>query len=448
MNRSNLAQRTLRNAAAALLQTRQPVPLRSDAEVAAEAEHNYRWNFAVNLLDSAIFFFGLSLVSASTITPLYVSKLTDSPLAIGLVAVIAQAGWFLPQLFTANMVEQLPRRKPVVANVGFFLERLPMGLLILSALVAVSVPTLALVLFFTGYAWRGLGGGAIAPAWQDLVARCFPAERRGRLLGISSFLGTGMGAAGAVLSTWLLKTYPFSTNFVYIFTIATLAYLASWFFLSLTREPVPPLRALRQSNRQFLAKLPTILRRDRNFSRYLVARLLMALGSLGTGFITVSAIHRWQIPDSTVGLYTIASLLGQTAGNLTLGFLADRFGHKLSLELGVSASVLAFVLAWLAPSPEWLLATFFLLGISLGAILVSGILVALEFSAPDRRPTYAGMANTTAGLAGIVAPLLGALLASYNYEWVFAASVAVNLAALVALHWWVREPRWTAAVEL
>jgi len=443
-----LAHPSLRSAVTALLQTNRLVPLRSDAEIVAETERNYRWNFAVNLLDTSAFLFGASFFSSSTMAPLFVSKLTSSPLAIGLVAVIAQASWFLPQIFTANLIERVPRRKPVVVRLGIFLERLPMWVLVLSALVATTSPPLALLLFFIGYAWHGFGAGMIGPAWQDLLARCFPVERRGRFFGIATFVGTAMGTAGAALSIWILKRFEFSINFVYIFTIAALSMVFSWCFLSLTREPVPPPRLPHQNSREFLSKLPEIVRRDHNFRRFLIARSLMALGNLGTGFVTVSAIQRWQVADSVVGVYTAVYLLGQTMANLAFGFLADRFGHKLPLELGALASVLAFGLAWLAPAPQWIYVTFFLLGINVGSTLVSGILVALEFSEPERRPTYVGMANTAVGLVSIVAPLLGAWLAGADYGWLFAVSAAVNVAALAAMRWWVREPRWAATVQV
>lgn len=448
MRRSSPAPHFLQKAVAALLQTNRPIPVRSESELVAEVKRNYPWNFAVNLIEATAFLFGISFLSSSTILPLFVSKLTDNPFPIGLVAVIAQASWFLPQIFTANLVERLPRKKPLVINLGFFLERLPVWLLVVAALAADKSPSLALLLFFVGYAWFGLGGGMIATAWQDLIARCFPIERRGRFLGIAAFAGTGVGAAGAALSIRLLESLRFSTNFVCIFTIAAIAMIVSWFFLALTREPVPHTDASTQSNRQFLSNLPDIVRRDRNFRQFLVARSLMALGNLGTGFVTVAAIHRWQIPDSTVGLYTALYLIGQTVGNLTFGFLADRFGHKLSLEIGALASAFAFALAWLAHSPAWIYAVFFLLGVNSGAVLVSGILVALEFSEPQRRPTYAGMANTVTGVASTVAPLLGAWLAGIDYGWLFAVSSAVNLAALAAMRWWVREPRWTAALKI
>jgi MFS family permease len=216
----------------------------------------------------------------------------------------------------------------------------------------------------------------------------------------------------------------------------------SWLFLAATREPVQPVTAPPQSNRQFLASLPDIMRRDHNFRRFLVARSLLALAGMGGGFVTVAAVARWQVPDSTVGIYTSVYLVGQTAANLTFGLLADRYGHKLSLELGALASVVAFALAWLAPSPGWMFVVFTLLGINFGAILVSGILVSLEFSTPQRRPTYVGLANTVVGLVGLVAPLLAAGLVGLGYGWLFALSTVASLAALVTMRCWVREPRW------
>lgn len=108
-----------------LLQVDPPVPQRDEAEVTAEMNRNFRWNFVVNVLDGSSFMLGLSFISATTIVPLFLSKLTDSAIPIGLAAVIAQGSWFLPQLFTANVVERLARKKPVVINLGFFTERLP-----------------------------------------------------------------------------------------------------------------------------------------------------------------------------------------------------------------------------------------------------------------------------------------------------------------------------------
>lgn len=423
------------------LQIDEPVPPRRDEEITAEVERNYRWNFTVNVIDGAGYFFGASFISSSTIVPLFISKLTASPLPIGIASVIAQGGWFLPQLFTANLVERLPRKKPFVVSLGFWLERVPIMLLVIVAVTAGQSASLSLVLFLICFAGHHLGAGVVATAWQDLIARCLPVNRRGRFWGTATFVGTGTGILGAALSAHILKTFSFPINFAYIFALASASVTVSWLSLSLTREPVQPITAPHQSSRQFYAGLLNILRVDHNFRRFLAARLTLAMGNMGLGFVTVAAVQRWQVPDSTVGVYTAALLLGQTLGNVAFGFLADRFGHKLSLELSALASFLAFALAWLAPSADWYLVVFALQGVALGAIIVSGILVAMEFCGPSRRPTYVGMANTGVGLASVIAPLIGAWLASVSYSWLFALSAVINLVALAMIRWWVQEPR-------
>jgi len=165
---------------------------------------------------------------------------------------------------------------------------------------------------------------------------------------------------------------------------------------------------------------------------------------MGTGFVTVAAVQQWQVADSTVGVYTILYLVGQTIGNLLFGFLADKYGHKLSLELSGVLAMLAFGFAWLAPAASWFFVVFLLLGMNLGGTIVSGILIVMEFCVPEKRPTYAGLTNTGVGVISSLAPLIGTGLASVGYDWLFALGVAVNLGALLLMRFWVKEPRAVA----
>jgi len=155
----------------------------------------------------------------------------------------------------------------------------------------------------------------------------------------------------------------------------------------------------------------------------------------------VSALQRWAIPDSTVGFYTGITLLGPALSSLIHGFLADRWGQKFNLMISAGAMGLSFALAWLAPAPSWYFAVFLCQGIGLGSAFTAGIMIVLEFCEPERRPTYIGIANTIAGLGGVVAPLLGTFLARADYGLLFAMSAALSLLALVLLRWWVVEPR-------
>ncbi|RLT35725.1 MAG: MFS transporter [Chloroflexi bacterium] len=433
-----------RLAARWLLRLDNPLPARTDAELETERDEQYVWNYTVNLLDGVFFWFGLSFISATTILPLFVSKLSDSPILIALLAVLAQSSWFLPQLFAAGITERIPRMKPVVINLGFFTERFPVVLLPLAALISLSNPLLALVIFFVAFAWHGFGAGLIAPAWSNMLARCFPVDRRGRFFGITSFIGTGLGTLGAFVSGWMLDHFPYPTNFVYIFLVAAIAVFVSWAFLALTREPAgrneatpSPIRQQGDSRRKMLA----IVRGDHNFRRFLIARVLSSFAAMGEGFLTVSAVRMWAVSDGTVAYFTAAMLLGQTGGNLLAGFVADRWGHKLSLELGYLGLAISFGLAWVAPGPVWFFVVFAVLGLAAGTRIVSGILIPLEFARSENRPSYVGISNTTMGVGSALAPLAGGLLAWIGYDTLFAVGALLAFIAFAVMHWWVAEPR-------
>ena len=425
-----------------LLQLDKPLTILSADEAKVAQEQNFRWNLFFNSFDVIFFMSGISLLSATTILPLFVSKLTDSALPLALVAMLAQGGFYIPQLLTANFIERLHHKKPVVVNVGFLSERLPMILLMLCPLFALQAPLLSLFLFLFLYAWFNLGAGVISPAWQDMIARCFAVERRGRFLGINSFLGTLLGIGAASWAGVVLEEVAFPQNFSYIFGVAGLFILISWLFIAQTREPIEAANVPERSTREYLAELPQLVRDDINFRNFLAARFTLALADMGSGFLTVAAIQTWRISDGMVATFTTVSLIGQVSASLLMGFLADRYGHRLSLEISTAAGVLAFAIAWLAPNPTWYLAVFFLLGFLAGGRIVSGILVVLEFCAPEKRPTYVGITNTLIGIASMAAPLIGLAFVNIGYSWVFVASMLTSLAALLLLHYWVKEPRF------
>ncbi len=428
-----------------LVRADHPGTILTPAEADTFVRRNFRWNYAVMLTDGVTFWLAMSFLAFSTVIPLFVSKLTTSTLALGLVAMLAQGGWHLPQLLSANLVERLSRRKPVIINLGFFLERLPLWLLVIPVALAFRWPGLALVLFLLIYAWAQIGAGLVAPAFEDLMARLMPLESRGRFWGSTSALGAGLGLGAAALTAYLLATYPFPVGFVAIFALAATAATVGWLVISFAREPSLPPREPRQNQREYFAGLPALVRQDGLFRNYLVGAGLMSLAGMGLGFITVAAVRRWDVGDGTVGIYTMVMLVGQAAGNLLFGFLADRRGHLLSLRWSSALYAVAFALAWLAPEESWFFLVFLLLGVATGAQIVSRILIIMEFGEPQRRPTYLGLANTIGGLASMAGPLLAAWLAGIDFGLVFAVSAGISAVALVVLMVWVREPRLAVA---
>ncbi|RLT41134.1 MAG: MFS transporter [Chloroflexi bacterium] len=412
-----------------------------------QIEKNFRWNFLVNSLDGASFWFGMSFMSSTIILPLYVSHFTSNPLLIGLIPFLSTAGYLLPQLFLANAVSRAPKKKFFPVNLGFFTERIPIFLLAPTAyFLATDHPTAALSLFFVLLAWHTFGAGAIIVGWQDMIAKIIPVQHRGRFFGITNFMGNGAGVLGALAVPIVLDRFAFPMGYVISFSAAGVLILLSWFSIALTREPDIASNRPLISQTDYLRSLPEILRRDHNFRMYLLTRIVLALSSMATGFLAVYAVRTWTLPDAQASGFTVALQVGLALSNLFFGFLADRKGHKLSLEIGLAISVLLLILAVTAPNPWWFFPVFFFQGAVNASLFVSGISIVYEFTDTENRPTYIGLANTIPGLAGTIAPLIGGWLAgAIGYHAMFTLAAAIGIVSWCLLHFAVQEPRKTSA---
>jgi MFS family permease len=420
----------------------------NDAEIQQEVERNYRWNFFVNAGDGVTFWFGMSFFSSTIILPLYVSHFTNSLFLISLIPVIGWAGFYLPQLFTANYVERVPRKKFFPVTLGLFLERLPVILLVPSTFfLSRSHPGWALGLFFLFYAWQNFGAGGIVVGWQDMIAKIIPVDKRGRFFGITNFIGNGAGILGALVLPFVLGKYDFPLGFVFCFGIAALMIFVSWVFLTLVREPAVYSSKPHISQWEFFRNLPAVMRKDPNFRTYLMAQIIFSVSGMAVGFLTVYSVKTWNLPDAQAGGYMIAMQVGLALANLFFGFLADRKGHKLSLEICILTSVLSLVLALVAPSPIWFYAVFFLRGAVNAGTFVSGISIVYEFTDAESRPMYIGLANTIPGIAVALAPLLGGWIAGgISYQALFILSAVIGAVGWGLLRFGVKEPRKTGAV--
>ena len=416
----------------------------ADASAAQQqVERDYRWNFLVNVLDGASFWFGISFISGTIILPLYVSHFTSNPLLIGLIPFLNTAGHLLPQLFVANAVERAPKKKFFPVTIGFFLERVPIFLLAPTAyFLATGRPALALVVFFVLFAWHKFGAGVIIVGWQDMIAKIIPLEKRGRFFGITNFLGNGAGVLGAIAVPFVLNKFAFPLGYVISFAIAAVLIFISWIFLSLAREPAVHSRKPPVSQLDYLRSLPQVLRRDRNFRMYLLAQIVYTFSGMATGFLTVYAVQTWALPDAQASGFTIALQVGLALANLFFGFFSDRKGHKLSLEICLTLSALATVLAIFAPSPWWFFGIFFIRGAVDAGVFISAISIVYEFTDAENRPTYIGLANTIPGVAGAIAPLIGGWLAgAVNYRAMFVLAAVIGVLSWVLLRFAVHEPR-------
>ena len=401
-----------------------------------------KYNITVNLLDGAIYGLGWGFGSVGTIITLFVSRMTHSAILIGLIPAIHSVGWQLPQLFMANSVSRLRRYKPMVMWMTIN-ERLPyLGL----ALVALFMTTLgnkaALGLTFFIIIWQGLGAGFTANGWQSMVAKIIPPDRRGTFFGAQAALANVLISVAAVAAGYILYKVHDPLNFAICFTLAFIWLGISMVFMGLTREPVDNEKTIPEYKPSFWKAGLEILRADKNFSAFLVVRLLSQFATMGFAFYIVYGLRRFGMSDLTAGFLTAALTITQTVANAVMGWLGDRLGHRAMLIAGSVAVTLSSLMAWGAPSLNWMYPVFILSGLANVATWTIGMAITTEFGTEETRPTYIGLSNTLVAPFTIIAPLVGGWIAdTAGFQTTFLVSAGGGLVIASLLFWLVRDPR-------
>src|SRR5688572_29932805 len=312
-------------------------PTATDAPREEFVRRHLRRNVLTLGTDVVLYVIGLAFVSQTTILPAFAEYLGAPNVAIGAIPAVATLGWLLPPLFAAGHTESLARKLPFVLRYTVW-ERAPYLALAALALAAPHLPTamtvgLLLLALFVATA----SGGALLPAWMDVVAQTIPVTLRGRFTAGQNTVGSLGRLAASVAAAAILGAVAAPGGYALCFLAGGLLMALSWAALALTVEPppaAPPPPAV--TLRTYLRRIPGLLRRNRNMSWYLAARACAIVGSMAGAFFTVYALRDLSAPASRVGLYTAMLFLGELVGALALGWLADRVGHRIALASGTA----------------------------------------------------------------------------------------------------------------
>lgn len=404
-------------------------------------DKNFVYNYVVNVLDGGFFGFALGFASFTTIIPLFISTLTDSAILIGLIPAFHLVGWQLPQLFTARWISRLPRYKPYVLLATIH-ERIPfLGL----ALIAWFSPQLdnhvALIIAFIFLLWQGFGGGFAGNAWQNMIGRVIPSGYMATFFGVQSAAANLLASGGAIAAGFMLERLETPLNYALCFLIASLFMGISFVFIALTREPARTIDNPNKYSPPLWHTITSTIKSNRNFTGFLIARILSQFGLMAFAFYIVYAVRYHGMSEGMAGVMTSVLFITQVVSNPVLGHLADRWSRKHVMEIGAVAVTISALLAWQAPDLSWFYLVFILAGIANTTFWTISMALTLDFGTEDERPTYVGMANTLIAPGAILAPLLGGWLAdTVGFSFTFITAAAAGLGTALLLFFLVKEP--------
>src|SRR6185436_8302627 len=288
------------------------------------------------------------LMNAPTFMPAYIMLLSGgSNLAVGLSSALQSFGMTLTPMIGANLIEHRKRVLPVAFSTGWGMR----GMILAISLSGLILPTpwslWALMLFLAAF---GLFQGMQGVIFNFLMAKVIPVSKRGRLTGMRNFLAGIISALVAWLSgQYLVGDTPTAAGYSYTFLLSFVLTSIGLSALVAVREPEPPTVRPKELLRTRLAQMPALLRDDRAFTRYFLARALATLGRMAMPFDILHEGHTAALSGATLGILTFAFTLSGTFSNLGWGPLVDHNGFRItflaSIALWVASTVLLILVS-------------------------------------------------------------------------------------------------------
>ena len=282
----------------------------------------------------------------------------------------------------------------------------------------------------------GLGMGGEWNTGATLVSETWPAEWRGRALGIvqSSW---GVGYALSAVVAWLILGHA---NWRWVFFAGILPGLLVFWI----QHSVPEPEIWQRSQSAHVAGEKRMALR-RSLRPLMILTLINTFGMFGwwglftwiPAYLVLPAAQggRGLTTLSLTGFLVTINLVGMVPGYLLFGAMADRFGRRRALVAYLVAAAAAVPLLASARTPVLILvfacvAAFF----GTGFFTASGLIGGELFPTPIRATALGVSYNVGRGLSALAPATIGALSERHGLAGAFTASaVAFGGAAVVAL---------------
>jgi MFS family permease len=404
-----------------------------------------RRNYLLHAVEGGVFIGTIALVNRTTVLPTVVEGLGGPDWLISLMPVLGPVAMMIPPLLTAHLVQRLLLFKPLLLITGIG-QRAPYLVAGLVLFWAGAVPNIALAAVVLTPLISGLSGGVSIAAWQQLVAKTVPSERRSSLHAMRNLIAAGLGLAAGLVTRQVLAWNAGPVGYAWLHLIAFGGLVVSYTLFAMIREwahkppreerrPMSFVENLKQS-RQMLSSRQLVL--------FLVSMSLMNGFYVVLAFLPLRALHLTGADASFAGVLTMTQMAGGIAGNILVGWIGDRFGSRSVMLLARGLFLGVFALA-LTATTSWAWGGIYaLLGVALAAHMVSRSTMPLDLCPARRRSTVLGVIALVQAPTMIAAPLLGGwardrLLDTGGLtKLAFAAVLVSTIPALL-----LREPRKT-----
>ena len=398
-----------------------------DGDLDEAAAKNEPGNFLRHAASLAMTKTADGLIDPKLVLSWLLQTLGASSFWVGLLVPVREAGALLPQLFTAERIHAMRRRKWAWAG-GSAVQGLCAGGIALAGMTLEGNAAGITIVVLLGI--LALARSVCSASYKDILGKTVGKSRRGTATGLASST-----ASLAVIAFALILITGVAPRYDLVIAALTLAaglwLLASAFFSTLKEEPSdtdPPETTVFSALLQMSA-----LKEDGQLARFVAARGFLVGTALAPPFLVILASNAGQDTFQNLGALVLASSAASLLSGYVWGRLADRSSRRVLVYSGVAAAI-ALLVAIVADQTG-LMGSVFVAPVILFALMLAyngvrqGRSTHLVDMAPeDKRAQYTAVSNTAIGVILLASGLFGAIASSFGAVWTVALFAVMSLA--------------------
>ena len=404
---------------------------------------NYRRNFTLGVLNGSFFMAALAFLAGSTVLPVFISRLTDSNVLIGIFSHLEWFGWLFPQLFAAVFLAH--KQKVLSFYNGLSLLRLFLfGICIASIFLFKDDYGAILITYGISFTLFSLSSGLAGVAFLEIVGKIIPLNKRGSFFGMRMFSGGLLAALGGILVERIIATYGFPYDFGYVCIVAWILMFMGLSCFAMIKEPESREKLARASASSQMKAAFRILKHDINFRNLIFSRIWINTALMALPFYVVFSLEHLHAAESMAGIYLTFQMIGYLGSNLLWGWLCNRVSNKMVIVLAALCRafppIIAFVCYYHPLSPMMFAPVFVFIGMAESGLDMGYMTYLLEISPEKGRVLSIGLLHTVIAPTVLFSGIGGLLIQLLSLKWLFALVFVTTMISLL-ISAGLREPR-------
>ncbi len=371
-------------------------------------------NFLLQVVTQFFTKLGDAIANPKTILAWMLSALGAPGVFTAFLVPIRESGSLIPQLVIASYVRlQAIRKWTFVA--GCVLQAL--------AVFAMAAVAISLTGTAAGFGLLGalvvfsLSRGLCSVASKDVLGKTVPKTRRGRVSGWSEFLAGLLTIGVGVLLLLDLRQPGDMGTYLILLSIAGGLWLVAAATYALIREFPGATEGGGNAITEGIGRL-RLLRDDRPFRNFVIARSLLLCSALSAPFFIMLAHEQTEGALLVLGLFVIADGLASLVSAPFWGRFADASSRRVMVWAGGGSALTGILLVAIVnglpalADSQWLYPLFFfMLAVTHAGVRLGRKTYVVDLAGGNKRTDYVAVSNTVIGVVLLLAGAVGALTA-------------------------------------